>query len=259
MLPRTKRPVQSPRQDKGLPIRLTVTIIFWSALLFTALGDAAFYRYQDDSGRQVFVDDIDKVPAAFKDSVKVYGEAADFLSEPERRALEAEEARRQQQHRQRYLQHIRRLEKSAEKKAAAEQNTPPTATPVKVANNQVLVPVKMGFRGLETDVVMLLDTGANVTIIHQEVADTLGMRWPKRATMQVVGGQRLRAGIGTLGHVMLGSLRLEDVEVGIINHQGGDLPYAGLLGMNVLSQVAFKIDLKNQIITWQPRTGDKQQ
>lgn len=242
-----------------MPMRLTILIVFWSALLCTALSDAAFYRYQDDTGRLVFVDDIDKVPAAFKDTVKVYGEAADALSEPERRAHEAKEARRQQQHRQRYLQHIQRLEESDEKKAAAEQNPPPAATPVRVANNQVLVPVKMGYRGLETDVVLLLDTGANVTIIHQEVADALGMRWPKRATMQVVGGQRLRAGIGTLGHVMLGSLRLEDIEVGIINHQGGALPYAGLLGMNVLRRVAFKIDLKKQMITWQPRAGGKQQ
>ena len=242
-----------------MPMRLTILLVFFSALLCTPFCDAAFYRYQDGSGRQVFVDDLDKVPAAFKDSVKVYGEAKDNLSDTERRALEAEEAQRRRQHRQRYLQHIRRLEKSDEKKATAEQHPPTAATPVRVANNQVLVPVKIGYRGLETDVVMLLDTGANVTIIHQEVADALGLRWPKRATMQVVGGQRLRAGIGTLGHVMLGSLRLEDVEVGIINHEGGALPYAGLLGMNVLRQVAFKIDLKNQMITWQPRPDDQQQ
>jgi clan AA aspartic protease (TIGR02281 family) len=231
-----------------------VTFGMLGAMLASTTSDAAFYRYRGGDGRFVFVDDLSKVPEAYKNSVKVYPEAEDFMSEDERKALAAERERRVKAKRERYLQHIQRLETASESRRAPAQSQP-LATPVTIRNNQVLVPVTVGFRGVETEVTMLLDTGANVTIVHDEVADALGLRWPKRTTMQVVGGRRLRAGIARVNHVTIGDIKLQNVEVGIISHQGGQLPYGGLLGMNVLRQVAFDIDIGNQMIIWRPRDG----
>jgi hypothetical protein len=230
------------------------TALIIGCLLSTVSADAAFYRYRDAAGRYVYVDDLSKVPQAFKDSVREYAEPTDAMSETQRRAFEAKEARRQQRQRQRYLQHVRKITEKQES-APAQRPRPPNTTSVQVANNQVLVPVTLSYGGVDTQAVLLLDTGANVTVIHQEVADALGLRWPKRATMEVVGGRRIRAGIARLDRITLGTLHLDRIEVGIIRHQGAKLPYAGLLGMNVLGRVAFEIDLNNQEITWQHRSG----
>ncbi|MFH1980771.1 MAG: retroviral-like aspartic protease family protein [Pseudomonadota bacterium] len=232
--------------------RKLAALIIGCALL-TTVAEAAFYRYQDAAGRTVFVDDLDKVPEAFKNTVQVYPEAVDTMTDKQREVFDAEDARRQHDQRQRYLEHLREIEAKSDSSAAAEKDAPVT-TRVRVINNQVLVPVKMGYGGMETEAVLLLDTGANITTIHQEVATPLGLRWPKRATMQVVGGRRIRAGMATLEYITLGTLRLKNIDIGIIEHEGAKLPFAGLLGMNVLRRVEFQVDLKNQRIIWKRRS-----
>lgn len=239
---------------RGIP---RIACVLGCVLALTVIADAAFYRYRDDDNRTVFVDDLAKVPEAFRDRVRVYPEASDTMTDSQRRAREVEETTQQQRHRQRYLQHVRNIEAKSAKKAASEKK-PQTATSIRVANNQVLVPVTLGYGGVETETVLLLDTGANVTTIHREVADALGLRWPKRASMQVVGGRRIRAGLATLGHITLGTIRLEGIDIGIVAHQGAKLPYSGFLGMNVLRRVGFQIDMKNELITWKRRPDSPQ-
>jgi len=236
-----------------MPGRGCAALILWCVFL-AAAADAAFYRYQDAAGRSVFVDDLAKVPEAFRSTVQVYPEAVDAMTDAQREASDAEDARRQHRQRQRYLQHVKDIEAKSGQPAAPEKGALIT-TSVRVANNQVLVPVKLGYGGVETETMLLLDTGANITTIHQDAATALGLRWPKRTSMQVVGGRRIRAGMATLGYIMLGTLRLNDIEVGIIEHQGATLPYSGLLGMNVLGRVDFQVDLKHQRIIWKQRSG----
>lgn len=231
---------------------LHIAYVFGCILALTVIADAAFYRYRDANNRTVFVDDLAKVPEAFRDRVRVYPEAADTMTDSQRRTRDVEETRQQMRLRQRYLQHVRKIEAKSAKKEASKK-APPASTSIRVTNNQVLVPVKLGYGGVETETVLLLDTGANVTTIHREVADALGLRWPKRASMQVVGGHRIQAGLATLGYITLGTIRIEGIDVGIVAHQGAKLPYAGFLGMNVLRQVGFQVDMKNEMITWKPR------
>lgn len=219
------------------------------------LVHGAFYKYRDADGRTVYVDHLDKVPDAFKDTVTVYAEPVDGMTAAERKAYEANEARQEAARREQYRKHVRAIMAKPRRPVVATSQSPVT-TPIEVVNDQVLVPVTLGYRGVTVTTRLLLDTGANITTLHEEVAEALGLRRPKRTSMQVAGGRRIRAGIARLDHIALGTIRLEDVEAGIIEHQGADEPFDGLLGMNVLRQVSFKIDLEKRRITWRQAPGD---
>jgi len=44
-------------------------------------------------------------------------------------------------------------------------------TQVIIRGNQVLVPVILGYRGRQTEALLLLDTGASITVLYQDIAD----------------------------------------------------------------------------------------
>lgn len=57
-------------------------------LLFVSTATAEFYKYQDNSGKVHYVDDIGKIPPAYREDVKVYKGAQDHLSDEEKASLQ---------------------------------------------------------------------------------------------------------------------------------------------------------------------------
>jgi predicted aspartyl protease len=115
-----------------------------------------------------------------------------------------------------------------------------------VVGNAVLVPVILGYRGKQIETRLMLDTGASMIALH------IDLRRFKRVRPQVAGGKSINAYVGKLDYVEAGPIRKDDIYVSVIEHQGSPVPFKGLLGMNFLRGVEYRIDFENQLINWNP-------
>lgn len=125
-------------------------------------------------------------------------------------------------------------------------------TKIVVRGNQVLVPVTLVYGREEVIVNLLLDTGATATTIHNEIADRLFIKLykAKKAKAQVVGGAIIEASIIKMDSLKLGTKTFPNHDVFVVPHEGSAVKFDGLLGMDVLGNLTYKIDLKKQIIIW---------
>jgi predicted aspartyl protease len=123
-------------------------------------------------------------------------------------------------------------------------------TQVIIRDNQVLVPVILGYGKRQTDALLLLDTGASITVLHQDIADRLNIREVQKTKLLTLGGRSIPAYVAKLNFARLGPHRKENIYAGIIEYQGPEVAYQGLLGMNFLRNIEYGIDFKNQTLRW---------
>ena len=219
---------------------------------------AAFYQYVDDAGRRVFVDNIDKIPLPYRSNVTVYSEPKDRLNEAQRSALEAVEAEKIRKAREDYLQHIEAInlrqatEAARQARAASKARQGALETPIKVAKNQILIPVTVAHLGIEVETQLLLDTGASIITLHKSIARELKIEPSMRSKAKVVGGTAIRASFMQLSYVRVGPLKVNGPVAGFIEHTGPPVAFGGYLGMNILKEANFRIDFDRKVIRWLP-------
>ena len=126
-------------------------------------------------------------------------------------------------------------------------------TKVQIRGNSVLVPVTLVYSGNEVDVHLLLDTGAAATTIHTEIADQLSMNLAKarKARLQVVGGGVIEASVVKISSLTVGPHTKRNWDIVVVPHKGTAARYDGLLGMDVLRGLKYRVDFKKQVIVWE--------
>jgi predicted aspartyl protease len=67
---------------------------------------------------------------------------------------------------------------------------------------------------------------------------------------QVAGGKTIEVGVSVLSSIQVGPIEKKDISVCIIDSHQGSKSYQGLLGMNFLSNVNYRIDFKKQLMIW---------
>jgi clan AA aspartic protease (TIGR02281 family) len=127
------------------------------------------------------------------------------------------------------------------------------STPVTIKNNQVLVPVRINYRNATADALLLLDTGATVTMISTALADRLGIRKSNTESRlsQVADGRVVQTFRTRVDSLAVGPKLKHNAEVAIMPSGGPDMGFDGLLGMNFLGDFRHHLDMNNQSIEWQ--------
>ncbi len=126
-------------------------------------------------------------------------------------------------------------------------------TKITVVGGRVLVPATLVYKGNETDVLLLLDTGSSRTAISTEIADRLNINLTKarKVRAQVVGGAVIEAQQVRLTSITVGPHTKEKADILIIEHGGPPVNYDGLLGMDLLRGLKYTIDFEKHIMTWE--------
>lgn len=124
-------------------------------------------------------------------------------------------------------------------------------TPVVIKANRVFVPVVVSYGDKKVATSLVFDTGAGSIVLHQDVADSLGILDFEPAKGHGVGGIEIDAKVARLRSVKVGPFEKRNVRVAIVQYQGEpDDSYHGLLGMNFLRGLKYEIDFDHQVIKW---------
>jgi predicted aspartyl protease len=126
----------------------------------------------------------------------------------------------------------------------------PYETAISIIDNHVIVPVTLTYKQKKVTARLLLDTGSTNITLHKYIANKLSVEKPRKGSIRVAGGELIDAEGVILDSVTVGPHTKRNLLAGIIEHNGPDVAYDGLLGMNFLKSYQYTVDFDNQVLLW---------
>ncbi len=233
---------------------LIILLLVAAMLFFPFAVRADIYTYVDKNGTTHFVDDLGKVPPEYRNQVTIREEkpegpprGGETPMAVEKKGETPEEARTRQM-----LEGLEEKKRQDEEKAR-EDFEKSLVTKVTIKGNSVLVPVTLGYGGKEAQASLLLDTGAEMTVIHRPIAEQLNIPLTGGAHVRVGGGRVINASVAKLDFVRVGPYEAKEIQAWVVFTQGPPPKEDGALGMNFLRGLEYSIDFENKVIRWKPQ------
>jgi hypothetical protein len=129
-----------------------------------------------------------------------------------------------------------------------------STTSVVIEGNRVLVPVTVTYRDRPVQAMLLLDTGASVTVISERLAEQLGVdaKDTHRAMATVADGRDVECRWFIVDTLAVGPKSYPGLRPAIVPGSGmkGE---DGLLGMDFLKNFRYHVDFSRNVIEWNKR------
>ena len=237
-----------------IKIRVAWVIFILTGVLSASIAGAAFYKYQDKNGKIHYVDDISKIPPEYREDLGIYKETQKRLSDEDKLKLQHEEQKQWQKRKQDLYDQIRRrkeAKKQQQENKKRQKLLEKLITSVVIRGNSVLVPVKISYGNKKGTAWLILDTGAEIVVLHQNFADQLNIKPFKKSRATVAGGKTIPMGLAKLASIEVGPHKRIDLGAAIIKPVN-TMGYDGLLGMNFLRNLEYRVDFDKRVIVWKP-------
>ena len=231
---------------------LIILLLSAAMLFFPFAVRADIYKYVDKNGTTHFVDDLGKVPPEYRNQVTVREEKPEVTTEGETSPAVQGKGETPEEARTRQMLEGLEDKKRQDEEKAREEFEKSLVTKVTIRGNQVLVPVTLGYGGKEVQASLVLDTGAEMTVIHQAIAEQLNLLLTQRTGVRVGGGGVINARIAKVDYVRVGPYEAKELHVWVVFPQGSPSKEDGALGMNFLRGLEYSVDFENQVIRWKP-------
>jgi predicted aspartyl protease len=214
-----------------------------AGLCWVSATNAEFYRYTDRTGKIYYVDEIWKVPEAYRGQI----------DQQRQRLLERERQRQTEMHIE-ALQQRQESERIQQAENELQRQLKAAETPITIADNQILVPVSFVNNGLTAAAHLVMDTGATHTVVYRSFADRLNIITLSKGQSKVAGGHFIHSEVGKVESMQIGPITAKDFAVVILAFEGSSPAHGGLLGMDFLSRVEYNIDYEKSVIRWKLRS-----
>jgi predicted aspartyl protease len=223
---------------------------------------AAIFMYVDDAGKRHVVGDINAVPPEYRNQIETVEGAYDDSTPEERDAARREAARRREAWLRGQSTRIQREKADAAARKEAEEQRRRDAeraaggeVKVLLFRNRVYVPVTLQYDQRRTDAYLVLDTGAERTVIHADVAQRIGIKFNTldRGSAYGVGGVEVECRYFKLGRLEVGPYAKETFHVGVVEYGGPRTTAKGLLGMDFLKGYEHEVDYAAGVVRLKPR------
>ncbi|MBN2645885.1 MAG: clan AA aspartic protease [Desulfuromonadaceae bacterium] len=217
--------------------RVFLSILF---VLISTIAQAEFYRYTDDQGHMVVVDNAGRLP----------------------KGLDPEQHRLSEQTTRGSFSVVNTPHSPPPAPGTSvipgfEQTSTPqlsasAATRVQIVGNKVIVPVTLQHKRKKIDLRLLLDTGASRTLLYRNSVDRLQLHSGRTIKGTLANGQQIKAKTTQLDLFTLGPNQFRTLDLLLIDTEKKQLGFDGLLGMDILRQLNYEIDFSTQRLIWHP-------
>ncbi|PLX90034.1 MAG: hypothetical protein C0620_14410 [Desulfuromonas sp.] len=209
-------------------MKTCLTVLFCLALAWSVQA-SGIYHYRDASGRLIVVDDPDLIPEQY---------ASRQVEAPTTSGISSEDSP---------------VAQSWEITIEEQEEDGEIITPVEIIHNQVVVPVTLQNNRKELTVHLVVDTGATISLLDQEMVRLLRLKKVRSAKAHLADGSTLTVDIARLASLSVGPLQVNQVQVALVEREKGIRIGDGLLGMNVLKHRPHRIDYQQKCIIWEAR------
>lgn len=227
---------------------VAIFVCLVAVLLLSMMGQsqAEIYKYTDDQGKKVYVGSLSQVPEQYRHQLQLQrpsDEVSNVSSSQnsEGRSSNATGTAILKRGEIRRLEHLLSM----------------LETKVVVKNNQVLVPVTVTYHGKDAQVTMLMDTGASGTVFHRDALEKLEASSESAGYARVAGGGIIKVSSVLFDKVQVGPFQAKGINSFVIDNKSPGGTFDGLLGMDFLMNVKYRLDLKGQKIIWDPERHEE--
>ncbi len=211
------------------------------------------YQYVDENGVKHFTEDKGLIPDLSHKNTIEYSDKYDYMSDDEKKTAKEKERIVEEQFKARRQAELRAYRQKAllqEQLQAKKERLRKTRTKVNITNNQILIPVTLNYENNVVTTILLLDTGANRTVINDSVAAQLEVSGGEKSRARVAGGGIINTKHIKLKSIKVGPKELKSKTIMVMDHEGTAERFNGLLGLDFLSNFKHTIDYEKQYINW---------